>query len=88
MSARPCFLFLELSMTISENSVKILLDGAEELIQKIRSHEDYKYIPLVMLTTESQSQKKLEGKSVGATGWIVKPFQPDQLVGVVKRVLG
>lgn len=41
-----------------------------------------------MLTTESQDSKKLEGKSAGATGWIVKPFKPDQLLAVIKKVLG
>jgi two-component system chemotaxis response regulator CheY len=41
-----------------------------------------------MLTTESQQARKLEGKAAGATGWIVKPFSTEQLVAVVKRVLG
>jgi two-component system chemotaxis response regulator CheY len=41
-----------------------------------------------MLTTESQAGKKQEGKTAGATGWIVKPFKPDQLLAVVKKVLG
>lgn len=63
------------------------LDGIG-LIRAIRENSDYKYIPLIMLTTESQAAKKEEGKAVGATGWIVKPFKPDQLVTVVKKVLG
>jgi two-component system chemotaxis response regulator CheY len=41
-----------------------------------------------MLTTESQDSKKQEGKAAGATGWIVKPFKPDQLIAVVRKVLG
>ncbi len=41
-----------------------------------------------MLTTESQNEKKMEGKSAGATGWIVKPFKPEQLLTVVKKVIG
>ena len=41
-----------------------------------------------MLTTESQNEKKMEGKEAGATGWIVKPFKPEQLLAVVKKVLG
>jgi len=40
-----------------------------------------------MLTTESQSELKQKGKSAGATGWIVKPFKPDQLLAVIKKVL-
>ncbi len=59
-----------------------------ELIKEIRSRNEYKFIPIIMLTTESQAEMKQEGKAVGATGWIVKPFQPEQLVGVVKKVLG
>ena len=47
-----------------------------------------KFIPIVMLTTESQDTKKQEGKAAGATGWIVKPFKPEQLLAVVKKVLG
>jgi two-component system chemotaxis response regulator CheY len=39
-----------------------------------------------MLTTESQTQKKMEGKSAGATGWVIKPFQMEQLLNVVKKV--
>ncbi len=59
-----------------------------EFIKAVRSHERYRFIPLVMLTTESQRIKKQEGKKAGATGWIVKPFKPEQLLAVVKKVLG
>jgi len=41
-----------------------------------------------MLTTESQDSRKQEGRTAGATGWIVKPFRPDQLTAVIKKVLG
>jgi two-component system chemotaxis response regulator CheY len=63
------------------------LDGIG-LIQQLRANPDFKFIPIVMLTTESQAEKKQEGKQAGATGWIVKPFNPDQLLAVVKKVLG
>ena len=63
------------------------LDGIS-LIRQLRAQPQYKFIPIVMLTTESQNEKKLEGKAAGATGWIVKPFKPEQLVAVVKKVLG
>ena len=63
------------------------MDGIS-LVKKMRANPDYKFIPIIMLTTESQIEKKNEGKKAGATGWIVKPFKPDQLVAVVKRVLG
>lgn len=63
------------------------MDGIE-LIKHIRKTPQYKFVPILMLTTESQAEKKMEGKAAGATGWIVKPFQPDQLVAVIKKVLG
>lgn len=63
------------------------MDGIE-LIRSIRSNHTYKFVPIVMLTTESQASKKQEGKEAGATGWIVKPFKPEQLLAVVKKVLG
>ena len=63
------------------------VDGIE-LIKEVRAQPEYKFMPIVMLTTESQASKKQEGKAAGATGWIVKPFKPEQLVGVVRKVLG
>ncbi len=58
------------------------------LIRDLRSLPDYKYIPMLMLTTESSVEKKQAGKAAGATGWIVKPFDPDQLLRTLKKVLG
>ncbi|MEW6419552.1 MAG: response regulator [Nitrospirota bacterium] len=63
------------------------LDGIG-LIREVRSRPTCKFIPIIMLTTESQESKKQEGKAAGATGWIVKPFKPEQLLAVVKKVLG
>ncbi len=63
------------------------MDGIE-LIKHTCARDEYKFIPIIMLTTESQAEMKQKGKKAGATGWIVKPFQPEQLVGVVKKVLG
>jgi two-component system chemotaxis response regulator CheY len=63
------------------------LDGIG-LIRQLRADAKFKFIPIIMLTTESQVERKQEGKAAGATGWIVKPFQPEQLVAVVKKVLG
>jgi len=57
-----------------------------ELIRWIRSQLNYKFIPILMLTTEGDDSKKQEGKSAGATGWIVKPFNPQKLIEVVKKV--
>ncbi|MBN2804592.1 MAG: response regulator [Deltaproteobacteria bacterium] len=58
-----------------------------ELIKNIRKNSTCRFAPVIMLTTESQDSKKQEGKAAGATGWIVKPFKPDQLISVVKKVL-
>jgi two-component system, chemotaxis family, chemotaxis protein CheY len=63
------------------------LDGIQ-LIRKVRANPLYKGIPILMLTTESHDSRKQEGKAAGATGWIVKPFATQQLLAVVKRVLG
>lgn len=62
------------------------MDGIE-LIRQVRALPDYKFVPIVMLTTESQAEKKSVGKEAGATGWIVKPFKPEQLLAVVKKVV-
>jgi len=59
-----------------------------ELCRNLRQLSSYKFTPILMLTTESAGDKKMEGKSAGATGWIVKPFNPDQLLTTIKKVLG
>jgi two-component system chemotaxis response regulator CheY len=63
------------------------MDGIT-LVKNLRTLADYKFTPLLMLTTESTPEKKMEGKAAGATGWLVKPFNPEQLVATVQRVLG
>ncbi len=63
------------------------MDGIQ-LIRQVRASAQYKFIPIIMRTTESQATKKQEGKDAGATGWIVKPFKPDQLLAVVNKLLG
>jgi two-component system chemotaxis response regulator CheY len=62
------------------------MDGLE-FIRQLRAMTDYKFVPIILLTTESHPEKKREGKAAGATGWIVKPFNPDQLLAVVKKVM-
>ncbi len=63
------------------------MDGIT-LVRELRQLPDYKYTPLLVLTTESGADKKAEGKSAGATGWLVKPFNPEQLIATVQRVVG
>jgi len=62
-------------------------DGIE-LIKDLRALPNYKFTPLLMLTTEAGMDKKQQGKDAGATGWIVKPFNPDQLLKTIKKVMG
>ena len=62
------------------------LDGIG-LIKALRAQPRGRFLPILMLTTESQDARKQEGKAAGATGWIVKPFRPEQLVAVVQKVL-
>jgi two-component system chemotaxis response regulator CheY len=62
------------------------IDGIA-LIKKLRGMPAYKFVPIVMLTTESQETKKQEGKQAGASGWIVKPFKPEQFLEVVKKFI-
>lgn len=62
------------------------LDGIG-LIKELRALPHYKFTPLLVLTTESGKDKKMEGKAAGATGWIVKPFNPEQLISTIGRVI-
>ena len=63
-----------------------VMDGIT-FLKEIRKIERYKYLPVLILTTESQEQKKLEAKQAGATGWIIKPFVNEKLISVVKKVI-
>lgn len=62
------------------------MDGIT-LISELRKIATFKFIPMLMLTTESTGEKKQQGKAAGATGWIVKPFNPDQLLATIGKVL-
>jgi len=63
-----------------------VMDGIT-FIRNARGLTTTKYTPILMLTTESQAEKKSEGKAAGATGWIVKPFDPPKLLAVIGKVL-
>jgi two-component system, chemotaxis family, chemotaxis protein CheY len=64
-----------------------VMDGIS-MVRELRAMGGYAGVPILMLTTESDTNKKMEGKAAGATGWLVKPFDPDQLLATVARVLG
>jgi len=63
-----------------------VMDGLS-FIKQARTKPGLRFTPILMLTTEGGENRKAEGKAVGATGWIVKPFQPDQLMKVIEKVL-
>ena len=64
-----------------------VMDGIS-FIRKARLTVEARFVPILILTTESQQEKKLEAKAAGATGWIVKPFQPEKLVQTLQKVMG
>jgi two-component system chemotaxis response regulator CheY len=63
-----------------------VMDGIT-FIKHLRGLPTYRFTPVLMLTTESQESRKQEGRKAGATGWLVKPFNPDQLVAVIGKVV-
>jgi two-component system, chemotaxis family, chemotaxis protein CheY len=75
----------EFDLVITDINMPVM-DGFT-LIRELRARKKYFYRPILVLSTESTPEKKSAGKSAGATGWIVKPFDPDQLLGVVGKVL-
>lgn len=60
--------------------------GGIALIERLRARPEYRFTPILVLTTESETSRKEEGRSAGATGWMVKPFDPDRLLQVVRRL--
>jgi len=77
-SKRPDLLITDLNMPI--------MDGIT-LIKEVRKIATAKFIPILMLTTDSQQSKRQEAKAAGATGWLVKPAKADEMLAVIKRVL-
>ena len=62
------------------------MDGIE-LVRQVKNKPDYKFTPIIMLTTESQAEKKAEGQAAGARAWVVKPFQPSQMLAAVAKLM-
>jgi two-component system chemotaxis response regulator CheY len=82
-----------LELMAKENFDAIILDinmprmNGLEFLKKIRGEEAYTSIPVVMLTTEGQEEDKDKAISLGATAYIVKPFKPTQLLGLIEQIL-
>lgn len=64
-----------------------VMDGIA-LTKELRALPDYRFTPILVLTTEAGMEKKQQGRAAGATGWLVKPFNPEQLLATVRKVLG
>lgn len=62
------------------------MDGLQ-LVRQVRASRHHRNVPVLLLTTEADGDKKTQGRNAGATGWMVKPFQPDSLVSVVNQVV-
>lgn len=73
---------IKIDMIISDINMPIM-DGIT-FIKEVKKG-DFRFVPILILTTESENAKKMEGKAAGASGWLVKPFKPEQLVWVVKK---
>lgn len=72
----------KIDMIISDINMPVM-DGIK-FIKEVKKGE-FRFVPILILTTESENAKKMEGKTAGASGWLVKPFKPDQLLWVVKK---
>ena len=73
------------NLVLTDNNMPNM-DGIT-LVKELRKLDAYRYKPILVLTTESSTEKKIQGKEAGATGWIVKPFDPVQLLNTLRRVL-
>ncbi|MFC4159560.1 response regulator [Chitinimonas lacunae] len=62
------------------------MDGIS-FVRAVRQHPDYRFTPIVMLTTEAQEDRKREGQMAGARAWVVKPFQPEQMLKAVAKLV-
>lgn len=62
------------------------MDGIS-FIKEVKKMDDYKFTPIIMLTTETREEKRQEGRAAGARAWMVKPFQPDQMLKAVSKLI-
>jgi len=75
----------EIDLIITDLHMPIM--NGIEFIKHVRESEQYTRLPILFLTTESQTAKKMEAKAAGATGWIIKPFVPAKLLAALSKVL-
>lgn len=75
-----------IDMVFSDINMPVM--GGLEMVEKIRSLDKYKFLPIVMLTTESNQVLKEKGKALGVKAWLLKPFNKDKFLLVLKKLLG
>jgi two-component system chemotaxis response regulator CheY len=63
-----------------------VMDGIA-LLKQVKAHPNYRFTPVIMLTTEAGEDKKQEGRAAGAKAWIVKPFQPQTMIAAVSKLI-
>ena len=63
-----------------------VMDGIT-FVKKVKELPHYRFLPIIMLTTESRESRKLEGQAAGAKAWVVKPFRPDQILAAVSKLI-
>jgi len=73
------------NLILTDNNMPVM--GGMELIKNVRALPAFRFVPILTLTTESETSKREEGKRAGATGWLVKPVSGNDLVAVIRKVL-
>lgn len=63
-----------------------VMDGLS-FVKEVRKHADFRFLPIIMLTTESSEDRKEEGQIAGARAWVVKPFRPEQILRAVEKLI-
>jgi len=69
------------------SDVNMIRMGGFEFVSKVRERPEFEFTPILFLTTEASDDFKHIGREIGATGWITKPFEPDELIRVIRRVM-
>lgn len=75
----------QVNLVITDVNMPVM-DGIT-LVKELRALPQYRFTPILLLTTEAGADKKAEGKAAGATGWLVKPFNPEQMLATIKKVV-
>jgi two-component system chemotaxis response regulator CheY len=75
----------DVQLVITDFNMPVM--GGIALIRRLRERPEFRFTPILVLTTEHEDARKQEGKAAGATGWFVKPFDPNRLVSVVNRLV-